>query len=443
MSIREVGIADILKARDERAERQRRMLAEHRAPLVSFTMNIAGPVKNDPTIERAFREGVKRIEAVLTGRRANVLESVSVIAFTGCERLWSVDAEALSLKAWMRLIEEQDDLGRLFDIDVIAPDGSKLSRYGERRCLICSGPVRVCARSRSHSASELFERTHAIIESHFKAQFIHKTGMLAEKALLYEVAATPKPGLVDFENNGAHRDMDRFTFIDSACVLRPYFEKCAQIGIENSEGDPTATFDLLRSAGQQAESEMLTATGGVNTHKGALFSLGLLCCAAGTGFGDDFSLDKLLKRAAALAKASLSDFKRLCLETAVTGGERQYLESGVTGVRGEAAAGFPSVKNIALPALEKALSEGKDNNDAGLATLLALMASVTDSNLLRRAGSDGLVIVQSETKKLTEPDHAALCSMNQRFVRSNLSPGGSADLLAAAWFIHFLKTVDV
>ena len=442
MEIREVSIADVLAARDARAERQSQLLQRHNAPLISFTMNIAGPVKRDEWIERAFREGTMRIEAVLIGRRAKVLGSVSIFAFTGCENLWAVDADANALKRWMRLIEEQDDLGRLFDIDVIAPDGTKLTRDSERRCLICRGPVRACARSRTHSADELFHRTHEIIKKYFQDQFIRRLGMIAEKALLYEVATTPKPGLVDFENSGAHSDMDRFTFIDSTCVLRSYFEACAQIGAENPDGIPADIFERLRCAGQQAEAEMLRATQNVNTHKGALFSLGILCCAAGMGFERSGSLDELFQHASALAQASLSDFDKLSCENARPGGERQFVESGLTGARGEAAAGFPSVRNIALPALEKSLSEGKNCNDAGLSALLALMAQVADSNILRRTGKSGLESVQHEAQTISVPQHTLLREMNDRFVRDNLSPGGCADLLAVAWFIHLFETAD-
>jgi len=440
MEIREVSIADVLAARDERVQRQQRMLSQHTFALISFTMNIAGPVKNDPWIERAFDEGVRRIEAVLKGRRVRILDCDSIRAFTGCEQLWAVDADVLSLKNWMRLIEEQDDLGRLFDIDIIAPDGTKLSRDSERKCLICGGPVRVCARSRTHSADEIFRRTHEIIKRFFKNQFSRRISMIAEKSLLYELATTPKPGLVDFENNGAHSDMDRFTFIDSACILRDFFARCAAIGITGMETGTSRLFEQIRSLGQQAEVEMLAATGGVNTHKGALFSLGILCCAAGMGFGQPHSTDDLLHRAAGLARASLSDFELVSDESARTGGEIQYLQRGLTGARGEAASGFPSVASIALPALEDALSSGKDRNDAGLTALLRLMQQVDDSNILRRAGEDGLSVMHSESSDISPSDHSALREADVRFIEANLSPGGCADLLAVAWFLHEMNT---
>lgn len=437
MEIREVTVADMLRARDARVERQAQMLKKHGVPLISFTMNIAGPIKMDAWIERAFREGAQRINAVLKGRRVRVAEECETCGFTGGEWIWAVEADVHRLKEWMRLIEEQDALGRLFDIDVINMDGMKISRNSERKCLICGGPVRACARSRAHSADELFRRTHEIIEAYFREQQVRKIALTAEKSLLYEVATTPKPGLVDWENSGAHSDMDRFTFIDSACELREYFENCAAIGTENPDGDPAEVFERIRSAGQQAEENMFRATMGVNTHKGALFSLGLLSCAAGMGFAEKEDAAKLLSRAAKLAQASLKDFDSLTKENAATGGEVQYLAQGMTGVRGEAAKGFPSAAEIALPALQQALQNGKDINEAGLAALMALMANVSDSNVLRRGGERGQEIVRREAA--VKPTQENLKKMDELFIRENLSPGGCADLLAVTYFLHLIQ----
>jgi hypothetical protein len=206
------------------------------------------------------------------------------IAFTGCEQLWAVDADAEILKREMTLIEDMDELGRLFDIDVLDTNGVKLSRDSrgiERTCLICGGPVRACARSRAHTADELFARAHQVIDGYFLKADASRIAMAAQRALLTEAIVTPKPGLVDRENSGAHTDMDLFTFADSACVLRDYFEKCAGTGLAAGDTEPDVLFEKLRYHGLNAEEQMLGMTHGVNTHKGALFSLGILCCAAG------------------------------------------------------------------------------------------------------------------------------------------------------------------
>ena len=142
IKLRPVTVADVLSARDARVERQKRMLSAHGLPLISFTMNIAGEIKRDAWIERAFLEGVRRIENVLAADGIPVAARERTLAFTGCEEIWTADAPAQELKARMCAIEEMDALGRLFDVDVIDAEGRKLERPTERRCLICGGPVR-------------------------------------------------------------------------------------------------------------------------------------------------------------------------------------------------------------------------------------------------------------------------------------------------------------
>jgi len=435
--IRKVGVPDILRARDARSERQRKLLEKHGLPLISFTMNIAGPVKTDGLIQRAFFEGVEQVEAALTARRIAVHERIQILEFTGNEQVWAVEAEADSLKEWMRAIEEEHPLGRLFDIDVLDKSGAKRSREGHRRCLICGGDVHVCARSRAHSAQELFRRAREIIGDFFDGQYARFIGMCAQRALLYEAVTTPKPGLVDAHDNGAHRDMDLFSFMASASALGGWFEQAARIGgMGLSDED---SFARLRAEGLRAEEAMLQATENVNTHKGALFSLGVACCAAGR-MGEGAPAQEILACAGSIAEHSLKDFDALNPEKVSTGGERQYVESGLTGIRGEAAAGFPSVREHGLPALEAALEAGAGINDAGLHALLSLMACVPDSNILRRRGMRALRDVQVRAALLSQNGftHDDLRAMNEDFIRENISPGGSADLLALTYFLHLI-----
>ena len=443
MEIRPVTVADVLSARDARVERQRRMQMAHGGTLISFTMNIAGEIKRDEWIERAFLEGVRRIEAALASDGIAVAARERTLAFTGCEEIWAADAPAEELKARMCVLEEMDALGRLFDIDVIDADGRKLERTKERRCLICGGPVRACARSRAHSARELSARAHEIIFAFLDEQLVTEIGALAHRALICEANVTPKPGLVDRENSGAHRDMDLALFCKSADSLRPWFADCARIGLEKRDAAPEQVFARLRKRGIEAETAMFAATGGVNTHKGALFSLGLLCCAAAME-GEGTGVLAILDRAAKLARPALEDLTALHPGDARTGGEVQYLNSGRTGVRGEAAAGFPHARDCGLPALKRALQDGATFNEACLHALLALMACVEDSNILRRRGPEALRSVQSRAKALLMQDFNSddLRRMNDDFVRENLSPGGSADLLAIAIFLYEIQNTN-
>jgi len=438
--VREVGVRDVLRARDKRVERQQLLMKKHGLPLVSFTMNIAGPVKTDGLIRRAFYEGCTRIEAALTAHRAAVCERIQILEFTGNEAVWAVRADASALKAWMCEIEERHPLGRLFDIDVLDAAGTKLARAEHRKCLICGGDVHACARSRAHTAEELFKHTRELIRSFYDEKYVCFIAECAQRALLYEAVTTPKPGLVDAQNNGSHKDMNLFSFMSSAAALGGWFEESARIGLHMRGGQPREIFARLRAEGCCAEAKMMESTGGINTHKGALFSLGILCCAAGR-LGEGASSSEILDFAASLAQPSLKDLDVLTSESARTGGERQFLEKGLTGIRGEAASGFPSVQRYGLTALHAALEKGADMNRAGLNALLAMMTVLDDSNILRRCGEAVLREVQQRAKECIERGWSMddLQNLNDDFVRKNISPGGSADLLAVTYFIYFIS----
>ncbi len=429
--IRRVCVEDMLRARDARAERQQLLLARHHAPLISFTMNIAGEIKCDPLIRRAFKEGVRRILRQTERMGLPVLERIETAEFTGCEALFAVQADASLLKERMCLAEEADALGRLFDIDVLDETGRHLSRGTERPCLLCGKPARACARSRAHGAAELFQRAHEIIEAHFREEYLRFIGESAQRALLHEALTTPKPGLVDREDNGAHSDMDLLSFTDSACALRPYFEACAHMGAED------APLPRLQYAGLKAEEDMLAAAK-ANTHKGAIFSLGILCYAAGR-CGESADDNAILSSSASVGAWFLDQMKSSSRCT--TGGELQYRQYGLTGARGEAASGYPSVRNIALPVLREAIASGKSLHQAGLRALTALMTSVQDSNVIRRTGLEGQAFVMEQAQRALNEglNEDTLRAMNRDFIQRRISPGGSADLLAAAYFLHFLE----
>ena len=428
--IQPVTLADVLRARDERAQAQEAFRQKYGCTVVSFTMNIAGPVKVNELIVKGFREGQKQIALQLHALNCPLRECTETLHFTGCEALWAVEVEAWKVKRAMEHIEDTHPLGRLFDIDVIDPDGSHLSRGTERPCLICGGPAKVCARSRAHSVEEVFGRTMDMLRAFTDKKYATKLSHLALTALSRELKLTPKPGLVDMENNGAHTDMDVAAFERSIRALRLHFAAFARIGQEGA--DPAR----LQQAGMEAEQVMLAAAG-VNTHKGAIFSLGILCCAAGA-LGENPTLDALLAKAAELGGYFLDQMKKA--PPANTGGGQQYLRYGLTGARGEAAAGFPSVREIALPAYEAALRAGKSQEDAGLHALLYLIAHVQDSNIIRRSGMEGQQWVSAQAQALLDTGytHDDLRALNDRFVARNISPGGSADLLAATYFIHEL-----
>ena len=437
-----VELSQMLSAREQRAMRQRELLASYGLPLVSFTMNIAGPVKNSPSIRRGFALGRELLFGQLQRVKAPLVHREEIDASTGCEGLYVVDMSAEKLKAITMELEENTPLGRLFDLDVLSPDGEKLERPVPRRCLVCGKPVSVCARSRAHSVPQLQEKTHALLTAALDRHDAQTVAALAVRALLYEVAVTPKPGLVDRENNGSHRDMDFYTFLASVSVLHPYFAECFITGRETAADPAPETFSRLRVPGKLAEGDMLKATDSVNTHKGAIFTMGLVCGALGR-----LEPQKRTDPAAVLGEVSamtrgVEKELTTARETETHGG-LVYARYGVTGVRGQAAAGFPTVLAYGLPVLEEGLRRGKSKDEAGAAALLAIMSRTTDTNMITRGG------FETEREKSTElqtllasdpyPDAETIRALDRAYTAENLSPGGSADLLALCWLLHFLR----
>lgn len=436
----EVTLSEMLEAREKRARRQNALLTQYRRPLVSFTMNIAGPVKDSPLIRRGFQIGLRDLEQLLIVERITCLHREELAAHTGCEAILVADAPAKRLKELTTRLEEYSGIGRLFDMDVLTPSGEKLGRAVPRRCLICGRIAQNCARNRTHSVAELQEKTYMILADAVDAEDRRFAAQMAQRALLYEIGITPKPGLVDRSNNGSHRDMDFFTFQRSAVALYPFFEECVRIGRETRSLSPSETFARLRFPGKLAEGRMLAATGGVNTHKGAIFSLGILCGALGRLEREDWcDLAAVLTVCADMCADLTADIDR----PVDTAGTRLYRDHGITGARGQAAAGYPVVLQFGLPKLAAGLSEGLSINDAACAALLSLIAETTDTNMIHRGGlekqQETAKAVAALLEKTPFPDRGTLEQLDADFIRDNLSPGGCADLLTMTLVLHFLK----
>lgn len=270
----------------------------------------------------------------------------------------------------------------------------------------------------------------------------------AHRALLYEVSVTPKPGLVDPADVGPHPDMDVFTFIDSATALEDYWATCYQLGHTFVGAHLPDLFHEIRPAGVAAEKAMFRATQGINTHKGAVFSLGVIVAAVGAqarhaayNTGATLNLVKAM-----LAGLTAHDFAGIADKPAdqLTAGERQYLKYGTTGIRGQAEAGFPVVATLSLPALRR--SRGSRTTRL-LDTLLTIVAHTADSNLIKRAGTLDIVPWAQQTAQeildaggsQTPTGRQLLVAMNTTFKAKNLSLGGSADLLILTIYLGLME----
>lgn len=252
-------------------------------------------------------------------------------------------------------------------------------------------------------------------------------GRQAARALLRELVTYPKPGLVSRIDRGSHDDMDARHFARSAFALRRSFTAFARAG------ERDAGFDALRRIGVEAEVAMARATGGVNTHRGAIFSLGLLAAAAGARPAT--TLGEHVRRRWG---ADISTHRR---DPASHGSAATRL-SGAGGAQSEAAAGFPSVYNLALPAYRNVLRARGTPAQAAVQAFFALLAHVEDTNLLHRGGIEGLAFARRSARDflagggiVTPGGAARAIALHRAFVARRLSPGGSADLLAATLFV--------
>ncbi|WP_195273194.1 triphosphoribosyl-dephospho-CoA synthase CitG [Enterococcus mundtii] len=280
-------------------------------------------------------------------------------------------------------------------------------------------------------------------------------GTIAETAtyaLLYEVALSPKPGLVDPISNGAHNDMDFQTFQISIETLTPFFQKYIEAGFTH-KGNTKSLFKKLRSMGYQAEQAMLVATNDINTHKGANFSFAVILGAIGWHMQQCFiqrlplnakQTEQILDFTGELTHDLIKeDFHDLARKTHRTHGEELFLTHGISGIRGEAAQCYPSLTSILLPYLRSANYHAPD--EVFLRALVLLMSEIEDGNLLHRGGIQEWQKVKQETKKIHQANLSVkhlldeLTIYDQRLSNRNLSPGGAADLLSLGIFFAQLE----
>ena len=276
----------------------------------------------------------------------------------------------------------------------------------------------------------------------------------AADALRTEAWIAPKPGLVDRCDNGAHRDMDLHTFYRSAEVIAPFLGRMVACGAKHSDSADRLkdVFLQARQIGLEAETAMFTATGGVNTHKGAIFTLGLLSTAWGcvsaaraAGRGGQVGEEELLQCAGGMVAGIVAEELAADRSGCPTAGARVYRAYGLTGIRGEAERGFPAVRSSGLPVLRQARKDGLDADARGLQVLLALMTVVEDSNVAARGGLSALRFTRAAARRAlaaggvyTAAGRGCIEKMNHEFTDRNLSPGGCADLLAASLFLDTL-----
>ncbi len=268
-------------------------------------------------------------------------------------------------------------------------------------------------------------------------------GHAATVALYEELALSPKPGLVTLDDCGSHDDMDANTFMRSLFALRSHFIRFAELGAAG------APFESLERCGLDAEKRMLAATGGINTHRGAIFTLGLLCAAAGAVAASASAIEPGRLRQMLVAGWGEALSQRAARDSGLPGGRaaRRY---GLRGASAEAASGFPVFFEVALPAWDRGREQRLASRHLRLDTLFHIMAVLDDCNLAHRGGIEGLRFAQNAAREFIAAGGSSgqdgttrARAIGRAFVAKRLSPGGAADLLAAAcWFVRVRNTVS-
>ena len=352
----------------------------------------------------------------------------------------------LQIKNVCENFEQDHPLGRFIDADLNDQNGVSVTSDKLKLCFFClERPAIECRRENAHDHEELrsfmFPKMAGYSRQKEEVSLLKNLAALAQRALLYEISLTPKPGLVDKFSNGSHQDMNYLTFINSIAAISPWFGELASEGFSFRDNDLTKALPIIRKIGLQMESAMFEAANNANTQKGIIFLMGLSLFACGKLYSqcDQFSIEKFRFTISSICKdlvrKEMADKSRLDKSH----GEDVFLKYGFSGARGEAESGFQTVFEFGLPQLTGAaeLSE-----ELMIKCFLAIASNNNDTNILYRSNPG----VLSEFKKLCKNALEDFNDDNYSLVidfckNENISPGGSADLLAVTIFVWSLMKI--
>lgn len=276
-----------------------------------------------------------------------------------------------------------------------------------------------------------------------------KIGEAATLGMLFEAAASPSLGLVSPYSNGCHKDMDYFTFLRSTSSIAGIMPIFAQIGIDYEKD----LLSKLRAVGIYGEKNMFNSTKGVNTHRGALFLLGITSSAAGRCFNlsVDINRQNIAEQCRIIANNIVErELESIKEDRNLTNGERIYKKYGIKGIRGEIQNGLPSVINMGLPMYEEAKKFKLSESDCLVYSLLGIMSCAEDTTVINRCGMEVYIKMKEMAKRAielggmkTNEGNKYVQKMDRLFIDNNISPGGAADLLAATVMIYNLEKYDI
>ena len=444
-------ITEFLLDRDRRVLYQEHLLKENKdKTLVTIRINYPGIEKSnyitDNIVNTIYNE-------ILTYYGKFIVFEDKYKNKEGIVAHFLFDLDFVNVKKEMINVEEEHILGRCLDIDVYTLKNDKVIGISRsdlfkkpRRCFICDLDAKICSRAQTHTIDEIKNYFEVVYKNFKDSQkktdsLAYEVSQMALKAMISEVSTFPSFGLVSPISSGAHKDMDYYTFLNSAVAITPFLKKMFEVGY--SYYSPEYIFDAIRDIGKECEKKMFEATNNINTHKGMIFLMGISMAAIGKALYENKEFYQIQDIIKSMVKNILDDFKELHKKEKLTHGERLYLEYGFTGIRGQVQDGLSVLfDNI----IDNYINSDLKENDLYTQILIELMARVEDSTVVYRHDISTLRKVQSDAKDLlnmggifTEEGRQKCHHLEDLYIKENISPGGCADLLAISILLIDVK----
>jgi len=433
----------ILKARDQRAF-LKAQIAQKSLPSLSLSLNVPGFPKSNPTVSSFFQACLQDLKCHFVSHQIGIQENYAVEICDAAGDFYMVPFSMnhfslTEIKQICEGFEENHPLGRFVDVDLNDEQGNTVSSGKSKLCFFCrEKPAIECRREKAHDFDELRSFMFSEMDEYNRKQreerIAKKLSSLAEQAILAEISLTPKPGLVDQLSSGSHSDMNFQTFVDSTSAISPWFEELVREGFDFQDDDLTQALPRLRNIGLQMEAAMFEATGNINTQKGVIFLMGLSLFACGKVLSknDHFQAEEFRGIINGICKDLVRN--EMGNPSVKSHGEKIFLKYGFSGARGEAESGLATVFNFGLPEI---VQSGQLNDELLIKCLLSIAANNKDTNILFRSNPDVLGrfkgLCQIALEDFSAENYTAVIDFCQQ---ENISPGGSADLLAVTIFVY-------
>ncbi len=454
-------LSKILKARDRRAE-LRKSISERGDISVSLSLNIAGYPKSDHITEAFFSNVIEEFERALLANLITINKSERFITTDTDGNFYIVPIQskinAEMLKQICEAFENNHYAGRIIDADVTTPDNKPVSSGKAKHCIVCKTSAAVdCMRNKKHSINEVRDATWDIMTDYLERcnvkDITNRLSSFALKSIMYEISLTPKPGLVDFNDDGIHTDMNYYTFVNSTAVIIPYLNRLTELGTQLKDINKD-TLIRIRDIGIDAEKDMFIETSGINTQKGVIFLLGL------AAFASSYIINKYGYFDINMVSESISTICQNMVSTEMTNhtgslthGQKCYQKFGnkFGGARAEAESGLKTAIDYGYTLLSSSNINILRNSNRPVLNklftqvLLNIMAHNNDSNILYRSDIDTLIEFKTNAlntlnciNKGTDVANAMTNIIN--FCNTKrISAGGAADLLSVSIFLYLCK----